>query len=317
MRSKLSLFLAAVLAATLLQFGGAAGALVPAVVDLSSSVTGEPASVSPVGGVVLYRATFENLSALPAPAVFSDTTDAGTYVAALSKIPAGCSAPADGSANPVISCQAVLQPASPVVIEVAVRTPAVAGVLTNTSTIAVDPAYLDDVVDANGANDTSSVATPVLDDPNSSSALVREGESISFGPHLVTVTDADNGIVIMLAEALGGGDTCGPKLCGNGLHLDFGTDPDRQGYMQVELNFTTDPCRGIGADKCTAIYERKFDGTPDETITPVPSCTALPSADTDTTCLISVAKVGPNFRHLVRMYSEDPDLIPVGTLELN
>lgn len=317
MRSKLSLFLAALLAASILSFGaGSAGALAPTVVDLSTSVTGEPATVSPVGGVVLYTATFENLSAVPVPAVFSDATDAGTFVASLSKIPAGCTAPSDGAPNPVISCQAVLQQGLPVVVEVAVRTPSVEGVVANTSTIAVDPTFLDDFVDSNSANDTATVATPVLNDPNSSSALVKEGESLTFGPHIVTVTDAPNGIVIMLADALGGGDTCGKTICGDGLHLDFGTDPDRQGYLQVELNFDTDPCKGLGADKCTALYERKFAGTLDETITAIPRCSSLPATDTDTTCLISVTKVGSNFRHLVRMYSVDPDILPSGTLQL-
>lgn len=305
MRSKLSLFLAAVLTATLLGLGGATAA---STADLSTSVKGEPATVSPVGGIVLYTATFQNHGTVPVPAVFSDATDAGRFVAALSAIPAGCTAPPDNHPNPVISCEAVLSPGRPFVVEVAVRTPSSPGVVSNTSTIAVDPELVDKIVDGNDTNDTATVATPVLNDPNSSSALVQEEDSLAFGPHVVTVKDAPNGIVIMLANAPGGGDLCGPSLCGDGLHLDFGKDEDRQGTMHVELNFATDPCRGLGAEKCTSVYERKHSGTADETITAVPRCST--TTDATATCVIEVTKVGSNFRHLLRMYSEDPDLLP-------
>lgn len=307
MRSKLSLFLAAVLTATLLGLGGG-GAVAASTADLSTTVTGQPATVSPVGGIVLYTATFENLGALPVPAVFSDATDAGTFVAGLSDIPDFCTAPDDEAPNPVISCDTVLSPGVPVVIEVAVRTPSLTGVVSNTSTIAVHPEVVDEFVDDNSANDSATVTTSVLNDPNNSAALVKEGESLTFGPHIVTVTNAPNGIVILLAGAPGGGDLCGPSLCGDGLHLDFGKDEDRQGTMHVELNFSTDPCRGLGAEKCTAVYERKHSGTADETITAVPPCST--TTDPTTTCVIEVTKVGSNFRHLLRMYSEDPDLLP-------
>lgn len=303
--------LAALVSASL-TMGTPAGGLVP-LADLSSSTEGSPDAVSPVGGYVYYSVTFTN-SGAPVPAELRNaTTGGGTFDAGLSDIPGGCTAPATGTKDPVIVCDAALF-AGTIALEVAIKTPSSSTNIVSSSTAMVDPDAVTDVVDSDPANNASSDTTPVFNDPNGSSALVREGESLAFKTHKVAVRNGANGIVISLADALGEGDRCGNTLCGNGLHLGYGSDPDRQGNVIVELRFTTDPCKGFGADKCTAIYERKFDAAGNK-MAPraVGPCVGASYAPT---CIESITKDGSNFVHFVRMVSTDPDLLPPGTLNI-
>lgn len=310
-----TLFFAAALMAVVsatLTAGTPAGGLVP-VADLSSSTVGSPDAVSPVGGFVYYDVTFTNGGA-PVPAELRNaTTGGGTFDAALSSIPAACSAPASGTTDPVIICDAALF-AGTIALEVAIKTPTSATNIVSSSTAMVDPDAVTDVVDSDPSNNASSDTTPVFNDPNGSSALVREGESLAYKTHKVTVRSGANGIVVSLADALGEGDRCGNTLCGTGLHLGYGSDPDRQGNVIVELRFATDPCKGFGADKCTAVYERKFDAAGNK-MAPraVGPCVGASYAPT---CIESIAKDGSNFVHYVRMISTDPDLLPPGTLNI-
>lgn len=315
MRVKFSIFAALLMAATGLGFGGSVGGAEELLAtDLSTSVVGEPATVSPVGGLVLYTVTFSN-GPVPVAATLSDATSGGgTYVASLSDVK-DCAAPADGTTNPVIACDRSLLPLEELVIKVAIRTPSVAGTVTNTSRAGIDPKELS-VIDLNPANNTSEQKTPVLNDPLRSAALVKQGDSLAFRTHVATVTAAPNGIVIFLKDAFGGGDACGQTVCGDGLSLDFSTDEDRQGELTVALNFPTDPCRGVGAEKCIPkLYERKFvDGI--KTIKLVPDCTTLPGNDRTTTCLVSVVKNGVYFTQTIRMHSVDPEILQAGALQI-
>lgn len=310
-----TLFIAAALAALVsatLTTGTPAIGAVP-VADLSSSTVGSPDAVSPVGGLVYYAVTFSS-SGAPVPAELRNTTTGGgTFDAALSEIPAGCTAPATGTQDPVIVCDAALFTGT-ISLEVAIKTPASATDIISTSTAMVDPDAVTDVVDSDPSNNASNDTTPVFNDPNSSTALVREGESLSFKTHKATVRNGANGIVISLADALGGGDRCGNTLCGDGLHLGYGEDPDRQGNVIVELRFATDPCKGYGADKCTTVYERKFDAEGNKLAPrPLEACVGDSYAPT---CIESIAKNGSKFVHYIRMVSTDPDLLPPGTLNI-
>jgi len=316
MRVKFSIFVALLMAATGLGLG-ATGAGAVTAADLQSTVTGEPLEVSPVGGIALYSVTFTNNGLAPVLAQLTDETDGGTFEPGLSDI-GTCTV--EQTAPPVINCDRVLSPGVSVQIEVAVRTPSMGTTLRNTATALVDPSVATTVIDDKPGNNSEYVDTKVFNNPDSSSALVKQGETLEFGGNKVKVTSASDGvspalkgIQITLNKAFGNGDVCGTTYCGDGLHLGYGTDPDRQGMLQVELNFLTDPCRGKGAAKCSAIYERKIkNGFP--TVTEVPPCLTTP--DLKKTCVISVGKVGPYFRHLVRQYSVDPQLLQAGTLEL-
>lgn len=303
--------LAALVSATLTTGTPAIGA-VP-VADLSSSTVGSPDAVSPVGGLVYYAVTFSHSGVAVPAQLRNTTTGGGTFDAALSEIPVGCTAPATGTQDPVIVCDQVLLPGT-IFLEVAIKTPASVTDIVSSSTAMVDPDAVTDIVDPDLSNNASSDTTPVFNDPNNSSALVREGESLTYKTHKVTVRSAANGIVISMADALGEGDRCGNTLCGDGLHLGYGEDDDRKGNVIVELRFATDPCKGYGAEKCTAVYERKFDENGNK-LAPqaVEACVGDSYAPT---CIESIAKDGSNFVHYVRMVSTDPDLLPPGTLNI-
>lgn len=302
--------LAALISASLTMGTPAIGAVPLA--DLSSSTEGSPDAVSPVGGFVYYAVTFTN-SGAPVPAELRNaTTGGGSFNVALSSIPTGCSAPADGTVDPVVVCDQDLFAGS-ISLEVAIKTPSATTTIVSESTAMVDPDAVTDIVDPDLSNNATKDTTPVFNDLKSSSALVREGESLTYKTHKVTVRSGANGIVISLRDALGAGDTCGSTLCGDGLHLGYGTDPDRQGKVIVELRFATDPCKGYGAGKCTAVYERKTNAAGATTIRGLQACVG---SSYDPTCIESIVKDGSNFVHYVRMVSTDPDLLPPGTLNL-
>jgi hypothetical protein len=253
---------------------------------------------------VLYRVIVRNLGPSVAPVTATDSTSGGTYVAGSSTLPAGCSAPADGTVNPVISCNFGVQLAGwSAQLSVAIRTPAAAGTVTNTASVEVPPSSLG-VIDDNPSNDTASVATPVTNDVAGSAALLQVGETMAFQAHRLTVRSAAKGVIATMRVAPANGDMCGTSPCDTGLHVGFDTDPQYQGQLGLWLDFGKgNPCRGIGSGSdCAALFMRK-----DGVVTRVPTCAAAPSASP---CIEETSKDGPVIRWLVRLGSEDPDFVP-------
>ncbi|HVL33724.1 MAG TPA: hypothetical protein VM600_09125 [Actinomycetota bacterium] len=272
------------------------------VADLGVDVVSDPASVSPAGGIVLYRIEVTNDGPIIAPADVTDATSGGTYVASASQIPSECTEPADGTVDPVVTCSfGPIAPGTGVELAVAIRTPAAEGSVSNTATVAVPPSAVG-VVDQNPANDTSSVTTPVVNDPNQSSALLKQGESLAFQNHVLTARATDKGVIASLSVAPASG-TCGTSPCGEGLSVGFSTDPRYQGDMGLLVDFGKgNPCRGIGSGaRCADLYVKK-----DGVATLLQSCgigVPLP-------CVESVAKSKPNLQWTIRLRSEDPEFVP-------
>lgn len=283
---------------------GAVPAVAAPIADASVTVASVPTAVSPVGGMVLYRVTVRNDGPALAPVTATDTTTGGSYVAGSSTLPSGCSAPADGTADPVISCNFGVQVAGwSSQISVAIRTPSVVSSVTNAATAEVPPSSLG-VIDDNPSNDSASVVTPVTNDLAGSAALLRTGETMAFQAHRLTVRSAAKGVIASMKAVPAQGDACGTTLCDAGLHVGFDTDAEYQGQLGLWLDFGKgNPCRGLGAPSdCSALYMRK-----DGVVTRVPICATAPQASP---CIEETSKDGPVIRWLVRLASQDPDFVP-------
>lgn len=290
------------LAATLVGFTPAPGIAAESVADLSVSVDDSPDQVSPPGGIVLYTVTVANNGPVAAPAAdFRDTTRGGAFVRSLSLLPAGCSGPADGAADPTIDCRFLAFPAGATrTIEVAIRTPASVGQVTNTVSASIPPGA---VFDNNPANDSATDTTAVTATSDGAASLLTQGQSLTYKTHTLTVTSAVNGIITALSTAPAEGAQCGDSACGDGLRVWFDSNPRFQGLVSVDVNFGKgDPCRGLGKESCTSLYSRK-----DGVVTVVPLCSAAPTASP---CIEQIYKVDGHIHHSVRMRSEDPDLLP-------
>lgn len=278
------------------------------IADAGVTNSSTPSTVSPPGGIAIYRVTVTNHGPAVAPVEVVDSTSGGTFVASSSQIPSGCTAPTDQSADPVVSCRFdAMLPGSTRQVVVAIRTPFTAGSVTNTATVSVPPTALG-ILDDNQANDTAATVTPVISDPNVSSALLLDGETLSFQNHDLTVRDSNNGVIASLSEAPPAGDMCGTVLCGSGLHVGFDADPYYQGSLGLTLRFPKDSthCHGLGDDSdCDALFIRK-----NSVVNRVPYCATSPAADP---CVESTFKDGPAIRWVVRLTSVDPDFIlPIG-----
>jgi hypothetical protein len=287
----------------------AAPASAQSVADLSVTAVSAPATVSPPGGIAVHRVTITNNGPSAAPANAQVTTTGGAaFVAASSQLPSGCSAPANGTINPVVNCTfSVLFPASSGdrhELKVALRTPSEVGSVGSTSTVAIPPGQIT-IVDDNQANNSATISTPVVASTSGSAALVQQGESLGFLSHLFSVRSSTNGVIAYLNSVPAGTDPteCGGVPCGAGLLLDFEPDPYYSGSGAIEIQFdSTDPCRGLGAPAaCADLYMRKNGAT-----TKLASC-ALP---TSILCIESLTKVGRDFRWTVRVDSNDPEFIP-------
>lgn len=281
-------------------------------VDLSARVTAAPTVVSPVGGRVVYSVVFKNEGAVAVLADLEDATSGGSFLASGSTIPAGCTTPADGAANPVITCQRLLDPAQEVRLLVAILTPTTTSTVTNTAEAGLAPLQLG--IDAAPTNNTDSEATSVFNDPNSSASYLEEGDSLTFKTHKVTVRKSETGVIVRLADTLGGGRTCGNTLCADGLLIDFPlNDVYSASDIEVDLNFGKgEACRSTNNAACgdAIYYVGPNGGAPQQ----VPACTSAPAAaPTPVPCVRSMYKTSGGQLHIVvGMDSEDPELLPQG-----
>ena len=278
-------------------------------VDLSASSVSNPAAVSPPGALVFYTATFKNEGAVSVDGIFTNKTTGGTLFRSFSS--PGCTSVAAGTSNPSTTCTATLAPGATKVIEVIVQTPLTAPAsVTNASTARVNPGLVQ-VVDLVTTNNDSSVTTPVQAATVGSAGFVTEGGSLAYKKHVLTVRDADLGIVAYLSDTTAPeAADCGGVPCKIGLHADFDQNPRFAGIVEIDVNFgTTDPCRGLGND-CNALFFRKL---ATDATKPVPACgTQLPNEP----CLESRYRgANQEFHFVVVQGTDDPDLLaPVKNL---
>ena len=296
--------------ATIAAPAGAAG-----IVDLSAASSANPTSVSPPGANVIYTTTFGNEGLVAVDGLFENATTNGKLVTATSSIAGACAIPAAGTADPVISCARNLAAGATLVVQVIIETPTTAlSTVTNVATARVNPALVQ-AIDLYPANDTSTVATPVKDSTGvagtGAAAFVPEGGTLRFRAHVLTVREADLGVVAYMddVDAPQAAD-CGGVACQIGLHVDFDQDPRFFGLVNVNVNFgPSDPCRGLGTGKCHPLYFRKG---PLEPTAPVLSCGTQGANDP---CLERIYKDGVDFHFVVVMETNDPDLLsPVKSL---
>jgi len=278
---------------------GAAG-----IVDLSASSASSPAAVSPPGALVFYTATFRNEGSVTVAGTFTNTTSGGAVLSHTGD-------PACTRAGATITCEASLPPSGVLTVQVIAQTPTTAGsTVTNSSSARVNPGPLQ-LVDLVPGNDDSTVTTPVqATTGGGSAAFVQEGGSLSYKKHVLTVRDAELGVVAYMTDTPAVTTlNCGGSPCQEGLRVDYDQSPQFAGLVQVDVNFgTSEPCRGVGNTNCRPLFFKK----PDQPVQPVPSCTTAPE---DVPCLESVSKINNEFHFIVVMDSTDPDLLsPVKSL---
>jgi hypothetical protein len=282
-----------------------AGAESVVVVDLGVVVSDLPDPVAPSPGTAVYKIEVTNHSLLPLTATVTDTTDGGTIDAGASTLPAGCVV-----ATTSVTCSDVALGATETkVLYVAV---VVADDVTNTATVSLSPALLD-VLDTNVANNVDTESTTVLPVATTQAGTyLREGETLRFKKHSVTVRDSDTGVIARLADADLTGVACGVGTCEPvGLHADFPANDVYRGYLLTQVNFgTAPPCRGIGATKCHRIFYRTSSSMP---MVEVFDCLTANYIAEPGPCVEQVVKSGTEFIWDVRMTSDDPDL---GSLRL-
>lgn len=297
------LAVAAALTSALAAVGSPAGAA--GLVDLSASTVSSPTAVSPPGGLVISTATFRNEGALAIAGVFTTTSTGGTILDVLADDT--CSA-----AGATVTCRDTLAAGATKVVELIVQTPLTAGsTVTTTSSAAVDPGLVQ-VLDLFPANDTSTVVTAVQETTGvGSAAFVPEGGTLGYKQHLLTVRQAELGVVAFLEDtpAVTSLD-CGGQPCQEGLRVDFDQDPRFAGLVDVDVNFgISDPCRGLGAEKCRPLFYLKPDMAAPA---PIGLCGV---ATQDVPCLESTYKTGTEFHFVVVMTTDDPDLLtPIKSL---
>jgi len=279
----------------------AAGVDVP-IADVGVAVTSDPGTVSPAGADVIYTVTITNSNAVPATVDLTDTTSGGTIV----------SAPSSCTGGLTLTCNGVSVPAFGALnLRVVVQTPTNAPSITNTATVKV-PAGL--ALDLNADNDTATATTQITGATTGSYAFVPQDGTLQWRKHLLTVRQAKIGVLASLSDT----DFSTPMYCGStstpcrsGLHADFtkgGDTDDFYGLMSIDVNFgQTDPCHGIGADKCHPLYVYK--PSPLETSRTAIRIPACESTGTIRPCLESTYKSTRNeFHFVVVLDSNDPDL---------
>jgi hypothetical protein len=279
----------------------------PVVVDVSSATSAKPMQgtasvVSPPGAFAFYTATFTNNSVVPVTGTFTNTTSAGTIYSATA---VGCTPARSGR---TVSCTTSVPANGTVTFSIAVQTPTSPTTITNTSNASVGDAFVDLIT----SNDTSSVSTAVQASNTGSAGFVPTGKSLTYKKHVLTVDQADLGVIAYLSDTQNAGTyNCGTTACAQGLHLEFDQDAAFFGRMHVDVNFgVDDPCRGLGSGSgCYSIYVKKLTNP---TPVPVPACN---TGRTNGPCLDRTYKTGAEFHSVVYLDTNDPDLlIPVKNL---
>ena len=138
-----------------------------------------------------------------------------------------------------------------------------------------------------------------------------EGGSLSFNAnaqdHVLRVVDAKGsggGAIVSLTDP--GSMQCGTETCNGVRVIYFGGEPGApfEALTQLDSSGYHDPCRGLGADKCTGIFWRK---QATDQMAPLPPCGLELPGDP---CLVSKYKEGPAGRihYVTAMDTDDPDI---------
>ncbi|MDQ3107606.1 MAG: hypothetical protein M3Q68_07360, partial [Actinomycetota bacterium] len=259
---------------------GAAG-----VVDLSASAASSPLAVSPPGALVFYTATFANEGAVAVDAILTNTTSNGSVVSFT-----GDSTCARSGAE--ITCIDSLAPGETKVVSVVVQSPLTApSTIANVSRARVNPGLVQ-VVDLATANNDATITTPVRASTGVGAAgFAREGDTIPFRKHVLTVLEADLGVVAFLNDVPDVQTAnCGGQPCQEGLRADYDQDPRFAGKVSIDVNFgSSEPCRGIGNDRCHPLFYRV---SPTSPTFPVLRCGEEGAAKV---CGTGVRKIGNQF----------------------
>ena len=304
MRRVLLSVLAAAVALTGVALTTATPAGAEGLVDLSAVTTADPeGSVSPPGALAFYTATFKNEGALALEGSFTNATTGGTVLS----VTADDTCTTSGN---TVTCVDTLAPGATKVVEVVVQSPTtLPATIKNVSSASVNPGLIS-FVDLYPANNSSTVETQVLAaDTVGSAGFVREGESLTYKKHKMTVLEAELGVVGFLSDTPAAATLdCGGVPCKQGLRVDFaeGGDGERfYGLVKVEVNFgTTDPCRGLGAPSgCAELYYFKPAMTAPVKLPACSSTSGMP-------CQAGVTRNGGlEFVVDVRLDTNDPDLL--------
>jgi uncharacterized repeat protein (TIGR01451 family) len=278
--------------------------VVQTVADLAVTATGSPNEVSPVGGGLLHFVTARNDGPSTTDiTLLIDTTGGGALNLGSSVIPSGCTAPANGTIDPSITCTFTgAESGDSFLVRVALKTSTTPGTQSTTASVSVP----ENVTDPAGGNNTVTLNTSVLNNPNGSFAFVPTGGTLGFGLSTLTASNAPNGVIALLAPAAANGAMSGTVPCDNGLLVDFDPNPDFQGTVTLLLDFGRgNPCRGLGnGSECWKLYMRKLG-----VVFQVPLCKDAPDADV---CIEQVRKRSdaPNIQWVVRLDSTDPEFLP-------
>jgi hypothetical protein len=300
----------ALLAASFATLSAPAGAT--GLVDLSVATVSSPAGVSPPGSLAFYTTTFSNDGAIDTAGIFTSDITNGKLVKATASIPGDCSIPTGSPTTFTVSCSTSLAAGQHLTLQVIVQSPLTApSTITNHSTAQVNPSLVQ-AIDLVPNND-STVTTPVSASTGVGSAgFVQEGGTLTYKKHVLTVRDADLGVVAYLNDVTAPATIdCGGEPCAEGLKADYDQSPQFFGTVAIDVDFGTgEPCHGLGADKCHSLFFRKGATM---TATPVPACGTQGSFDP---CLESLRKDGAGeFHWVVVMQTNDPDLLtPVKSL---
>jgi hypothetical protein len=284
--------------------------------DGSVSVADYPDPVVPATGATVYRIVAKaEQGILPLGATLRVTVTGGGKVDPAGSQAPGCSLPSSTTVDPVFTCSVAATTGNDDVKNVAVTSLA-PGVVTLAAEIEYDA--LDTIVDDNPSNDADTESTTYTNTPSTagSASYLKQGESLSFKTHSVTVKTSTTGVIVKLSDAPAAGRTCGTNaLCADGLRIEF---PLNEIYtasnIKVDLNFGKgEACRSITNGSCTDSlwYVGPSGGSP----APVANCTSTTEnvAPVPVPCVRSMYKSPSGQLHIVAgMNSTDPDLLPSG-----
>lgn len=287
--------------------------------DLAVTQTNAPTKVSPPGGSALYTVTVTNKGTTPQ--LEGSLIEAFTgSVQGVSSTTPGCSV---SGTTATCSLAAAMLGGTSQTFTFVVRTTPTAGSVTGQASVSGT------LPDGNPADNSSTLTTPVVADPNQSAALVPAGGSLTFNAadgkvaQVLRVPSAGtNGVIASLSEVDTTGLQCGGQACGTvGAKSDFDPNASYQAVdpthpLAIDVTFTLDPCHGLGfTSNCSQLYMSK-----NGKVTPLPNCPGFTApntpglgvmADPTQPCVNNVYKVNGAPHWDVRATSTDPIWLPI------
>lgn len=226
------------------------GAATAASSDLTISIASHPATVSPPGGLALYRATVSNAANRK---TFTDVPvivllpSGAQFNASLTG--ASCSNPL-GDGITVTCTVASVPPKGSTAVDIFAATPATPGQYTTLAAIGDNPTRV------TGKNTTAAgTTTNVVIDPNKTSGFFTPG-AYGVGNQLLQVpAGAGKGVVTALSledHTPYCGTSC--LFSGDAVRIDFPlqdpnykfVDPFNPLTIEVDMGFSSPPCKGLG-----------------------------------------------------------------------